>query len=250
MGQTPQSGLRAVPVTELLAQFAEVLGELYDRGIVRTRATPAADLAELLVARAFDGRTATGPGSGWHVWGADGRRLQVKCRVVQPAMRPSETYSPFRSWDFDACVFVLLDPATYDVRQAVELPVAAVEAISAPNEWTAGHRVQVGQDLLAAPGAVERTAELRAALRELDALPRPASDGQEVLPFEATELTVLAPHREVPPTGICLCGCGEPVAAGRHFAPSHDRKAEAAVVREHYGSIAAFVVAHRRPEPR
>ena len=46
------------------------------------------------------------------------------------------------------------------------------------------------------------------------------------------------------PTGVCFCGCGSEVALGKFFVPSHDRKAEAAVIRLKYGSVAAFVVAH------
>lgn len=243
--------LHDVPATVLLARFAAVLGELHDRGIVRTRATPAGDLADVVVATAYAGRLAPPSGAGWDVWSADGRRLQVKCRVAHPDLRASETYSPFRSWDFDACVFVLLDPSTYAVRRAVEVPVGSVEKASAHSEWAAGHRVRVDQDLLGLAGAVDVTNRLRAALRELDQR-RGTAPGphQEALPFEATELTVVPQHPEIEPTGMCFCGCGESTAQGRHFVTAHDRKAEAAIVREHYGSIAAFVAAHRLPPGR
>lgn len=240
--------LHDVPATVLLARFAGVLGELHQRGIVRTRATLAGDLADVVVATAYGGRLAPATGAGWAVWSADGRRLQVKCRVAHPDLRGSESYSPFRSWDFDACVFVLLDPSTYAVRSAVEVPARSVEAVSAHSEWVAGHRVRVDQDLLGLGGALDVTTRLRAALRELDQR-RGTAPGphQEALPFVATELTVVPQHPEIEPTGMCFCGCGEPTAEGRHFVTTHDRKAEAAVVREHYGSIAAFVAAHRPP---
>jgi hypothetical protein len=84
-------------------------------------------------------------------------------------------------------------------------------------------------------------------LAELDQLRRAPSTHQDQLPFDAVELTVMPPYRDVEPTGTCFCGCGRPTAPGRHFLPSHDRTAEAAVIREHYGSIAAFVSAHRPP---
>jgi hypothetical protein len=45
-------------------------------------------------------------------------------------------------------------------------------------------------------------------------------------------------------TGWCFCGCGSTVPMGRHFVQTHDRKAESRIIREHYGSIAAFVDAH------
>ena len=46
------------------------------------------------------------------------------------------------------------------------------------------------------------------------------------------------------PTGQCFCGCGVATPPGRFFVATHDRTAEAAVIRERYGSIAAFVVHH------
>ena len=49
---------------------------------------------------------------------------------------------------------------------------------------------------------------------------------------------------EPDPTGWCFCGCGGKTAPGKHFVQNHDRRAEANTIREHYGSIAAFVVHH------
>jgi hypothetical protein len=51
-------------------------------------------------------------------------------------------------------------------------------------------------------------------------------------------------RREVKPTGWCFCGCGTKVPLTRFFVSSHDRKAEARIIREQYGSVAAFVAAH------
>ncbi len=42
-------------------------------------------------------------------------------------------------------------------------------------------------------------------------------------------------------TGICWCGCGEETKPNRFFLPGHDRRAEAAVVRVEYGSVARFL---------
>ncbi len=59
---------------------------------------------------------------------------------------------------------------------------------------------------------------------------------------------------ELTPNGRCYCGCGGETPPGRFFVPTHDRIAEAAVLRERYGSIAAFVVHHGyapdRPVPK
>jgi hypothetical protein len=49
---------------------------------------------------------------------------------------------------------------------------------------------------------------------------------------------------EVLPTGRCWCGCGEETERTSLFVSGHDKRAEARVVKEHYGSVAEFLVAH------
>ncbi len=245
----PADDVRDLSATGLLGRYAEVMGELFDRGIIRTRNAPAGDLVELLVARAYDGALAPNPARGWHVALPDGRHLLVKCRVIHPGRRSGMSYSAIRSWGFDACVFVELDAATYGVRSAVEVPVAVVREISHQQDWADSGRVRVAEDLVGLDGAVDRTPVLRAALAALDVEPPRASPTQDLLPFDATEATVLAPHGNVEPTGWCFCGCGQRVPPGRFFVPSHDRRAEADIIRERYGSIAGFVAAHLH-EPR
>ena len=46
------------------------------------------------------------------------------------------------------------------------------------------------------------------------------------------------------PTGECYCGCGKATTRTAFFVSSHDRIAEAAVVKAEYGSVADFLVAH------
>jgi len=46
------------------------------------------------------------------------------------------------------------------------------------------------------------------------------------------------------PTGDCWCGCGEETGVGAFFAPGHDKRAEAAVVKTVYGSVPELLIAH------
>ena len=46
------------------------------------------------------------------------------------------------------------------------------------------------------------------------------------------------------PTGECWCGCGTETGIGAFFAIGHDKKAEARVIGQCYGSVANFVSAH------
>lgn len=46
------------------------------------------------------------------------------------------------------------------------------------------------------------------------------------------------------PNGYCLCGCGSETKLGSFFIQSHDRRAEAAVIRLEYGNLARFLDEH------
>jgi hypothetical protein len=46
------------------------------------------------------------------------------------------------------------------------------------------------------------------------------------------------------PTGDCWCGCGSEASRGAFFAPGHDKRAEAAVVKVIYGSVPQLLLAH------
>lgn len=157
---------RSLSSRELLRLYSQTLTVLRDREVIRTRNAPAGDLAEWLVARAYDGAVQPNSNKSFDVLTKDGRRLQVKCRVLK--VPGTQIYSLFRTWDFDACVFILFDPDTYDVTRAVEVPAAGLPALSRHSKWVAGDRVQVRTDLLQVPGARDVSSELIAAQALLD----------------------------------------------------------------------------------
>lgn len=164
---------------ELLRLYADILTELVGRGVVRSRNAPAGDLAERLVATAYRGELAPPSEKSWDVR-ADGRLLQVKARLIASGDKESHVYSPFRSWGFDACVFLLLDAHTYEVVRAVELPVATVQSLARESVWVKGFRVATKTPLLGQPGAVDVTSAVRDALDALGAQP-PATSTTSVL---------------------------------------------------------------------
>lgn len=81
--------------------------------------------------------------------------------------RRSQVFSPFRTFDFDACVFVIFDAHDYSIANAIELPSDSVRGLSRRSEWVAGSRVRVFADLQSAPGAVDVTARLQESLAAL-----------------------------------------------------------------------------------
>jgi hypothetical protein len=60
----------------------------------------------------------------------------------------------------------------------------------------------------------------------------------------------IPPIPVVHPNGTCFCGCGETPRRGKFFIVTHDRRAEARVIRERFGDIATFVVWAERYLPK
>jgi hypothetical protein len=99
---------------------------------VRTENAPAGDHAEFLVATALAGSLAANSEKSYDVV-AEGRRLQVKCRVVTDHGRVGQLQlSPFRSFDFDDAVIVVLSDDDSSVRQAMRVPVELLRAATYP----------------------------------------------------------------------------------------------------------------------
>ncbi|HEX5594588.1 MAG TPA: hypothetical protein VFX61_00990 [Micromonosporaceae bacterium] len=94
---------------------------------------------------------------------SDGTLLQVKCRVIEPGSRRAHVHSPFRSWTFHACVFVILNRISYEIEQAVEVPVEQVKAAARASSWVSGERITAGQIRAGLDGAVGVTARLKEA---------------------------------------------------------------------------------------
>ena len=158
--------VRSLTARELLRLSADVVTELIRRDVLRSRNAPAGDLAEYLVAKAFHGELAAPSVKSWDVQARD-RKLQVKCRLVDPDNRRYESFSPFRSWTFDACIFITLDCHTYDIIRAVEVPMAVVKAIAQETPWVNGHRVSVRQIAGPIEGTRDVTDVIRDALDDL-----------------------------------------------------------------------------------
>jgi hypothetical protein len=155
----------------LLRQYAGILRELRVRGIIRTANAPAGDLAETLIARAYSGALAPNSEKSWDVRAGDGRLLQVKSRVIASSARTKPIqFSVFRSWTFNAALFVVLSAETYDVVRAFEVPFASVLDRANASAWVGGERITLSLlGLAALPGCIDVTTKVQAALESLDA---------------------------------------------------------------------------------
>lgn len=90
IGQTDRVNLADMSSRVLLQTYASILTELVERGVTRSRNAPVGDIAEFLVRIAYDGELAPPSEKSWDVRGSDGRKLQVKCRLVVPDSRGTQ----------------------------------------------------------------------------------------------------------------------------------------------------------------
>lgn len=169
--------LGSLSARQLLTMYGEIINELVRRSVIRTRNSPVGDYAETLLARALGGTLAPNSTKSWDLTTPDGERIQVKARVVGPETRPSAKFSAFRSFDFDWCVFVLLDQTTYEVVSAMSVPSEAIETAARFSKHIAGSSIRIGTNLRAMAGAKDLTTEVRSAADELDQAPSGGTTG-------------------------------------------------------------------------
>lgn len=150
---------------DLLRNHGALLSELVARGVLRSRNAPVGDLAEHLAAVVYIGELAPASEKSWDVFDAAGRTVQVKCRVQGEGKLGN--FSFLRSFAFDACTFVRLDRATYDVVSAVEVPAGELEAIASYSAHVNGWRISARHPLIDLPGAVDLTARFQDAMERL-----------------------------------------------------------------------------------
>lgn len=160
-------GLHNRSVPDLLLLFANVLGELRERGVIRSTNNPVADYSEWLVARALGLELAAPSVKGYDAIGPGGIRYQVKGRRQTPA-NASRQLSAIRGFEvadvhpFDYLVGVLFN-FDFTVLRAAQIPVAIVREHSKPTPHVNGWRFLLRDAIWALPGVIDVTEPVRAA---------------------------------------------------------------------------------------
>ncbi|HEY4225779.1 MAG TPA: hypothetical protein VGM70_08200 [Pseudolysinimonas sp.] len=172
LGVAVVSGADPLPdltVEQLLTSYRHVLMSLRARGLVRTSNAPIGDLAEYCAAIVYDGLLAPNSEKSYDLIAEDGRRIQVKVRLIRPDTNRAAVFSPIRSFDFDAGLFLIVDDEAGDVEMARELTVDDIREHGQHREHTNGLVMRVSQIRSKGLG-VDLTAEFSAAWREMLAL--------------------------------------------------------------------------------
>lgn len=165
MGYSPSQ--RTTP--ELLEDWAAIMRQLRDRGIIRTNNNPVGDIAEAIVAEHYGGVRAPYGQKNWDVL-AGRERIEVKgLRQLKGGSRRSNV-SPIRGSDYDAVVVVLLDD-DFKVTEGLRIPRATVEELFGHNKHVNGVVIKVSKPLRRHPNV--ETIDLAAAAARLHAVEQP-----------------------------------------------------------------------------
>ena len=136
------------------------LGELRDRGILRSANNPTGDYAEWLFCQAFGWDQAANSVKGYDATDSDGIRYQIKGRRLHQ-LNTSRQLSAIRDMDgFDVLAGVLFD-AAFVVSRAALIPSAVVRDRSKFTQHTNSHRFLLRDDIWNADSVVDVTANLQ-----------------------------------------------------------------------------------------
>lgn len=119
--------LTPLSAKELMRLEASILLELKRRELVRTNNRPIGDIAEYVVWLARGGVLEPNSTKSHDVTTATGQRVQVKAMGTRSVA--GGKFSPFRSTDFDAAVFLVFDSA-FDLAEAWEVEAARIEEVT------------------------------------------------------------------------------------------------------------------------
>ncbi len=157
--------LQNFTVAELLNLHGKVGEELRARGVLRSANNPTGDLAEYLFCAAFEWAQAPNSERGFDATGADGTRYQIKGRRVH-RRNPSRQLSAIRDLaggHFDVLAGLIFDDDFRVIRAAL-IPRGVVEERSTYVSHTNSHKFILREDVWAAPGVRDVTAEVAAAM--------------------------------------------------------------------------------------
>jgi len=150
-------------VSELLAGYGAIMGELRKREIVRSANGPVSDYAELLFCKAFGWKREGNSAAGYDAKDKKGVRYQIKARRLT-AFNASRQLSAIRKLDddpFDVLAGALFDEQ-FKVMRAALVPVKIVRARSVHVPHTNSWKFLLRDDVWEEKGVRDVTEKLRA----------------------------------------------------------------------------------------
>lgn len=149
---------KAFPTSSLLRYFADILDELKQRGVVRTRNNPVADYAEWLVAQRLGLSLERNSRSGYDATSRMNERFQIKSRRLDPSNK-SRQLSVIRNLDageFDYLIGVLFH-RDFTVKEAYRIPHGVIAKYARFSRHQNGHILYLSGDALRDPSVEDIT---------------------------------------------------------------------------------------------
>ena len=143
----------ALTVSELLRCFADILDELKERKVVRTRNNPVADYAEWLVSQRLRLLLERNSKRGYDATDHSGKRYQIKSRRLDQT-NESRQLSVIRNLDaaeFDYLIGILFN-RDFTVKEAYKIPHGVAKKCARFNKHQNGHILYLRGEVLTARG--------------------------------------------------------------------------------------------------
>jgi len=152
---------------EVLSLLSDIIEELRNRGLTRTKNNPVADYAEHLVCKAFSLTPAKKSTKGYDAVETNGKKYEIKSRRYSAGSKPTR-FSAIRDLEtqhFDILVAILFSQ-DFTVQRAVFLPYATVRRVAFRQEHVNGWILPIRDSLWSADDVVDVTEALRKAQKE------------------------------------------------------------------------------------
>jgi hypothetical protein len=141
--------LKALSTSDLLRHFANILDELKQRNVVRTRNNPVADYAEWLVSKKLALRLEPNSKFGYDAISDANERFQIKSRRLDPSnkSRQLSVIRNLESKEFDYLIVVLFNK-DFTVKEAYKIPHHLIGKFSRFSKHQNGHILNLRGDIL------------------------------------------------------------------------------------------------------
>lgn len=156
--------LKELSVKQLLVTFGDILEELKERGILKTRNNPVADYSEWLVSKSLGFTLQNNSKSGFDAMDSNGTKYQIKGRRLSDVNK-SKQLSVIRNLkdnEFDFLIGIIFDK-DFAVLEAYKIPHALISRYARFSSHQNGHILQLAGDILSANGVEKIDGELRKA---------------------------------------------------------------------------------------
>lgn len=150
--------MQQMNVMDLLRLHSEILTELKDRGVVRSKNNPTGDFAEWLTAKTLGLALEDNSAKGFDATDSKGNRYQIKGRRITDD-NPSTQLGVIRNLDaheFDYLIAVILN-SDWTVLRVAQIPYEQIDSLASFREHQNGHVMHLRPSVFSCPGVLDLT---------------------------------------------------------------------------------------------